>query len=110
MPLNTAEGRAQAIKLRRLEIHATLTEWKRAFIVEGIQRPLADRVTLEAEDAQLALEARVNTAAAMAAKVERRERINADVLGQLVTLLADRGMSDLVDEARRLAALEEQAA
>lgn len=50
-----AEKRSQDIKVRRLEIAAELAEWKRAYFVDGIKRP-AERATLEAEDARLALE------------------------------------------------------
>ncbi|NWF45425.1 hypothetical protein F3K02_09215 [Hydrogenophaga sp. D2P1] len=67
------EFRAQDIKMRRLEIAAQLAEWKRAFFVDGIEQPFTARVTLEAEDAQLALEARVISTAAVAAAVERRK-------------------------------------
>lgn len=59
MSEHTPELRAQEIKTRRLEIAATLAEWKRAFFVDGIKRPFTDRVTLEAEYAALSLEARL---------------------------------------------------
>lgn len=96
---STAEGRAQEIKLRRLEIAATLAEWKRAFYVDGIERPFADRVSLEAEDAKLALEARLISGAAEAAKIERRRKQNATLFAQLLVLLKERGMEELIAEA-----------
>lgn len=101
---NDMEKRAQDIKLRRLEIAATLTEWKRAFFVDGIERRFEDRLTLEAEDAALALEARVIGGKVEAAKVERRRRQNAATLAQLVVLLNERGLGDVVAEAEKRAA------
>ncbi len=98
------EARAQAIVLRRLEIAATLAEWKRAFFVDGIERKFEDRLTLEAEDAALALEKRVIGGKVEAAKVERRRRQNATTLAQLVTLLTERGMGDVIAEAEKRAA------
>ncbi len=98
------EARAQAIVLRRLEIAATLAEWKRAFFVDGIERKFEDRLTLEAEDAALALEKRVIGGKVEAAKVERRRKQNAATLAQLVALLTERGMGDVVAEAEKRAA------
>ena len=100
----TPEFRAQEIKIRRLQIAATLLEWKRAFFVDGIERPFADRVTLEAEDAALALEARLIETAAKIAQVERRKRQNASLLAQLLELLKERGMDELVAEAEKRSA------
>jgi hypothetical protein len=99
--LNTPEGRAQAIRLRRLEITSTLAEWKRAYVVDGVSRPLAQRVTLEAEDAALALEAQRIKAEAVAAQIVRRQALNATLLQQLRLLLEERGLGDLVEEATR---------
>ena len=99
-----AEQRSQDIRLRRLEIAATLAEWKRDYIVHNIERPFGERVTLEAEDAALALEVRRLGSAVEAAKVERRKRLNASTLAQLVSMLNARGLSDLVAEAERRAA------
>lgn len=98
------ETRAQDIKLRRLEIAATLAEWKRAFFAEGIERKFVDRLTLEAEDAAIAFEARVIGRKVEAAKVERRRRQNTATLAQLITLLTERGMGDIVVEAEERAA------
>jgi hypothetical protein len=74
LPATDIEARAQWIKLRRLEIASTLAEWKRQWFVDGIEHTMAERSTLEAEDARLALEARVISSAAVHAKVERRRR------------------------------------
>lgn len=98
------EARVRNITTRLLEIAATLAEWKRAFFVDGVERPFADRLTLESEAAALALEKRVIGWKAEAAKVERRRRQNAGTLAQLVKLLNERGMSDVVAEAEQRAA------
>lgn len=104
------ESRAQFIKTRRLEIHATLAEWKRAFFVDGIERPFADRVTLEAEDAALALEQRQISAVVEAAKVLRRKRERAALVEHLVALLRERGMDDVIAEAEKRASESADAA
>lgn len=108
LPQSTPEERSQYIKLRRLEIAATLAQWKHEFYTSGVQRPMVLRTGLEAEDARLALEARKISSAANAAAVERRARLNAGLLAQLVALLEARGMHDLVADATRMseAALE----
>lgn len=102
--INDMETRAQAIVLRRLEIAATLAEWKRAFFADGIEHEFKDRLTLEAEDAALALEKRVIGGKVQAAKIERRRRENATVLAHLVALLTERGMNDVIAEAEKRAA------
>lgn len=109
------ERRASDIKTRQIEIHAALTESKRAYICEGAGMPFEERVTLEAEAAQLSLEARRISGAAEAAKVARRQRINAELLTKLIEVLTERGLDELVAEAQRrsdaaLAALTDQAA
>ena len=71
----TPGERLAQIKTRRLEIQKTLTEWRRAFYADGIGRPLADRVTLEAEEARLALESNVIKAEAYRAEGERLARL-----------------------------------
>jgi hypothetical protein len=99
--LNTSEGRAQEIKLRRLEITATLAQWKRDFFTRRIERSMADRTTLEAEYARLSLESHVILAEAIDAKVERRAKLNGDLLRQLLAVLEERGLDDVVAEARQ---------
>lgn len=101
--LGTAEARAQVIRTRRLEIASTLAEWKRRFVVDGVSRPLAYRVTLEAEDAALALEAQRLKVATVQAQAERRRLLNASLLSQLRVVLEERGLGDLVVEAERRA-------
>lgn len=101
--IDPIERRQQEIKLRRAEIAATLAEWKRAYIVEGVSRPLRDRVTLEAEDANLHLEARQIGQAAVEAASVRRQRIAAGELAQLQSILRENGLDDLVIEARKRA-------
>jgi hypothetical protein len=102
-----AEKRSQDIKVRRLEIAADLAELKRAYLVDGIERPLAKRATLEAEDARLALEDHRMKGEAIQARIDRRRRQEAALLGQLVGLLKERGMGELVAEAEKRAALAE---
>lgn len=85
-PATDIEARAQWIKLRRLEIASTLAEWKRQWFVDGIEHTMAERSTLEAEDARLALEARVISSAAVHAKVERRRRQAIECQGTLALL------------------------
>ena len=95
----SAEFRVQEIKTRRLEIAATLAEWKRAYFVDGIGRPIEDRLTLDAEYTRLALELRTLGDAAVAAKVERRKQENADYLSCLIEVLKEHGREDLLAEA-----------
>lgn len=97
----SAEFRASEIKTRRLEIASTLTEWKRAFFVDGVERSFNDRLTLEAEDAALALEARRIGGDVELAKVERRKLLNASLLSQLLELLKEHGLGELLEEAQR---------
>jgi len=95
------EIRIHEIKVRRLEIQATLAEWKRAYFVDGTERPYADRLTLEAEAAQLALERRMLEDAAFKAKLIRREQERKTLAYQLVAVLNERGLQEVVAEAER---------
>ena len=95
------------IKLRRLEIQATLAEWKRAWFVDGTERPYGARLALEAEAAQLALERRVIEDAAFKAKLARREQERRTLSFQLIAVLKERGMEDLIAEAQARADLAE---
>lgn len=94
------EQRAQEIRGRQLEIHAALAESKRAYICDGAGMTLAERVTMEAESAKLSLESRRISGAAEAAKVLRRQRINAELLAKLIEVLVERDLYDLVAEAQ----------
>ena len=94
------EIRIHEIKMRHLEIQATLAEWKRAYFVDGTERPYADRLTLEAEAAQLALERRVIEDAAFKAKLIRREQERKTLVYQLVAVLNERGLQDVIAEAQ----------
>ncbi len=100
-PLSGAEARAQQIKMRRLEIFAELSEMRRAFIVDGVERPYAVRVTLEAEYAALELEARVISVAASKAGVARRKQQAESLLQQLKAVLQESGLNDVWQEANR---------
>lgn len=104
------ETRLQEIKLRRLEIDATLSEWKRAFFVDGVARPLADRLTLEAESDRLALERRLIETDVWKAKLVRREQERRTHYYQLIQLLTERGMGDVIAEAQARADMGHHAA
>ena len=99
------EIRIHEIKMRHLEIQATLAEWKRAYFVDGTERPYADRLTLEAEAAQLALERRVIEDAAFQAKLIRREQERKTLMYQLIAVLNERGLQDVIAEAESRAGL-----
>ena len=99
------EIRIHEIRMRHLEIQATLAEWKRAYFVDGIERPYADRLTLEAEAAQLALERRVIEDAAFQAKLIRREQERKTLMYQLIAVLNERGLQDVIAEAESRAGL-----
>ena len=94
------EIRVHEIRMRLLEIQALLAEYKRAYFVDGIERPYADRLTLEAEAAQLALERRVLEDAAFKAKLIRREQERKTLVYQLVAVLNERGLQDVIAEAQ----------
>ena len=108
------KARQQQIKLRQLEIQATLTEWRREFFAEGKERPFADRCALEAEAAAPALEHRRNSQAAVEAAVKRRAALNASAFEELKRLLAAEGRADLIrlaeERSAALAALEAEGA
>jgi hypothetical protein len=93
------EIRVHEIRTRHLEIQATLAEWKRAWFVDGIERPYGDRLALEAEDARLALERRVLEDAAFKAKLVRREQERKTLVYQLIAVLNERGLQDVITEA-----------
>ena len=94
------EIRIHEIRMRHLEIQATLAEWKRAYFVDGTERPYADRLTLEAEAAQLALERRVIEDVAHKAKLVRREQERKTLVFQLIAVLKERDMDDVIAEAQ----------
>lgn len=94
------EKRGQWIKMRRLEIQATLAQWTVDYFAKGISRPMAERAALWAEHAALKLEERTNASAAIAAAIERRKKEKADLLAQLLGILEEKGMDDLIEEAK----------
>lgn len=109
MSTESPEFRLQAIRLRRLEISATLARWKSEWLNKAISRTLAERSELEAEAAELAFEERqIGTDAALA-KVARKRAENASVLAVLCRLLQERGLGDVITEAEERSA-EERAA
>ena len=97
------EFRVHVIKTRRLDIAATLANWKRDYLAQGIERSRGERATLEAEDANLALEIRQISDAAHRAKIERRKREDGRLLNQLLAVLGEQGLQDVVAEAQRRA-------
>jgi hypothetical protein len=98
--ITNVEERSMQIKMRRAEINATLAEWRRACFVDGISTPYSERVTLEAEDAALALEARQISQRMVMAQLARRKQQNSDLLAQLIAVLNERGLSDVIMEAK----------
>lgn len=100
------EVRLQQIKLRRAEIAAALTASKHQYVLTGEGRPFVERTGLEAEDAALTLEALRISGDAQKAKVFRRMQQNADLLGQLLRLLDERGLWLLAVEASERSAVE----
>lgn len=97
----SAEARAAEIKTRRLEIAADLAERRRAFFADGVSSPLSERAALQAENAKLALELRQIGAAAVQEKVARRAQLQASLLAELLKVLAERGLGDVIAEAKR---------
>lgn len=103
MKLSELKTRREAIIERELQIAVELTESKRAWFVDGIEKPIAERTTLEAEQARLALEkhhltSKINEHKA-AIKTYRFTMSHAI----LIKLVTERGMPDLVIEADRMA-------
>jgi hypothetical protein len=85
-----AELRLAQIKTRRLEIQAIVTEWRRAFYIDGIKTPMENRIALQAEEAQLAFELDAIKRAADGAKQAKREQLRAQrdqLLGALQRLV-----------------------
>jgi hypothetical protein len=72
------ELRLAQIKTRRLEILSVLTEWRRAYYVDGIKTPMDERLTLQAEQARLDLEFDAIKSAAERAKHQRRADVKAE--------------------------------
>ena len=99
-----AEARVRAIKTRRLEIAADLAERRRAYFADGVESPIAERATLEAEDAKLALELRRIGAVALNEKAARRRQLNASLLANLLDVLKEQGLDHVVAEAERRSA------
>ena len=71
----TPGERLAQIKTRRLDIQATLLEWKRAYFLDGVAHSIDQRIELQAEDARLALEANRLRAEAYRAEGERLAKL-----------------------------------
>ena len=99
-PAGEHERRVQEIRVRRLEIAAELAEMKRAYVVEGADNCFARRVTLEAESAKITLELSQIKDIANKEKVARKVALDKSFLRQLTQILGDKGMSDIIAEAK----------
>lgn len=105
----STEIRLQEIKLRRAEIKADLAASKHAYVSGGVDRPFSERTALEAEDAELALEALRIGSDAVKSKAFRRMVQNADLLSQLLRVLDERGLWAVAVEASERSMVELQA-
>lgn len=103
MKISEAKERREQIIERELAITAELAEMKRKYIVNKLDGDFTLRVTLEAELAQLAVEkhalTRVLNDSKFAVKAYRSTLSHAI----LIKMLNDRGLSELVIEADRVA-------
>lgn len=98
--LGEYELRVNAIRHRRLEIAAELSEMKRIYVVDGANNCFARRVTLEAENAKLALELNNIKDLAVKEKVARKVAIDKSLLTQILNILNSKGLNEIVDEAK----------
>jgi hypothetical protein len=98
--LGEYETRASAIRHRRLEIAAELAEMKRIYVVNGENNCFARRVTLEAENAKIALELNNIKDLVLREKAERKTAIDKALLTQLLNILNSKGLNEIVDEAK----------
>lgn len=101
MSTTSPEFRFQEIKTRRLEIASTLANWKRDYLVDGIPRARGERATLEAEEADLALELCRIADEAKKSRALRRKVEDASMLAQLKQILTERGQEHLIAEAQQ---------
>lgn len=99
MNIHQKKLRREAIIARELEINADLAASKRRYFTEGVDRPMAERATLEDELAQLAVEKNVLTKALNDHKTAMKAYRNTLQHAVLIKLLADRGLGELVIEA-----------
>lgn len=104
MKLSEAKARREVVVARDLEIQALLAEGRRAWVVDKIDRGFDVRVSLEAELAQLAVEKNSLNRRISDAKDAMKAYRNSLSHAVLIKLLADRGLSELVVEADRVAA------
>jgi hypothetical protein len=104
MNLKQAKERRAFLVARTLEIEAELAEMKRAWHA-GEEKPGAQlvRTTLEAERAALSVEKNALHGKINAAKKAEKEFMELTMHATLVRLLHERGLSDLVVEAKRMA-------
>jgi hypothetical protein len=94
-------ARASAVSLRMAQIDHEQAELRRAYLVDGVHTSAIYRAGLEAERTGLRVEVlqlqhRIN----FLKKLERQARAKQN-LAVLEQLLADRGLGELVEEARR---------
>lgn len=99
LTLTELVARRKAIGIRLLGIDLDLSESKRAYICEGVQRPFSERVTLDAERAKLRAEKYLIDDRISDLKAVAQPRFG-DVLAELCK---QAGRQDLVTEANKLA-------
>lgn len=101
MPITRPEiDRVAWIRRRRLEIAATLAQWKYEYFADPrTERPMVERTRLEAEAAALALEERDLKEAAVRARIAVAQARDRSTLAILRSMLTERGMAALVAEA-----------
>ena len=103
MQLGEAKKRREDIITRELNIHATLAEAKRAWVVDKLESSFSVRTTFEAELATLAVEKHRLTVQLNDSKNGMRVYRTTLAHAILIRLVTDRGMGALVIEADRAA-------
>lgn len=102
-PLNVSKKETRDQKRARLnEVRANLSRWKLEYLRDGIERPHHERAALEAErDALVAELFSLDVEIHQDNKMDSELR-EASFLFTLLALLKERGLCDVVKEARRL--------
>lgn len=92
--MNVTQTTSKTHAERIAEITAELAEQKRAYFVDGIERPMSVRVTLEAELANLRL-AKIQANTAEKARRTQVLQLRGDLLRQALTEI---GQAHLIDQ------------
>lgn len=103
MKLSEAKARRDEIIARVLQIDADLLEKKRAYFSEGVQAPMAERVELESERANLVVERHYLNTFLECSKQAQKQYRSTLAHAVLIRLLTERGLGELVVEADRIA-------